>query len=485
MATVGLTKEQQLQQKGYVVLPVLNATDCKAARRSLLHEIGRSEEFKGAPVKDHKYTLGGFGALAHPSSFHTQIVRNLRYKTYLQFYKHIYEPQHNKKEGESLRVHAVIDRVMMRAIGDKASNESWHRDVAKDTDPGDTVYGGWINLDCITDPQDQMFSTFETTHIDNMPGLPARNPRDKKSGFATMNTAQKEKLNEMAGKRKDGKKRQKPTGSLHVVVKIPPGSMIVFNERIIHEVVGKKTEHNVMRLFTGFVIGQGMQALTDKILRNKTWKKTVTKPELSQIELGAAMPKSLNELIDRRCAAPLKSGQLPPFYASLVFSNGPLFKKLTGYEMTEGPKKEKKQETPEETEARIANRRLKDRTNPSLTELYSGLQLRDGKLQCPPNKQCEKRFLVEKKLKVPGAVDIPEYNMKMTIMKRFAGGEAAKDIDGLDFKYSSMDREILFPHQKKVEERSRARKSSSSERAAKKARPSGLPQLRLPDSFGI
>ena len=90
MASVGLTHEQQLQRKGYVVLPVLTSVDCEAARAALVHEIGRSEEFKGAPVKDHKYTLGGFGALAHPSSFHTKIVRDLRYQTYLKFYEHIY-----------------------------------------------------------------------------------------------------------------------------------------------------------------------------------------------------------------------------------------------------------------------------------------------------------------------------------------------------------------------------------------------------------
>ena len=358
------------------------------------------------------------------------------------------EPQHNKPGGESLRVHAVIDRVLMRAIGDMATTESWHRDVAKDTDDGDIVYGGWINLDCSqTDPQDQMFSTFETTHIGNMPGLP---PGDKKSGFATMNQAQTEKLNEMAGKPKNRKKRQKPTGSLHVVVKIPPGSMIVFNERIIHEVVGKATKHNVMRLFTGFVIGRGKQALTDKILKNETWKRSVTKPELRDIESGAAMPMSLNELIDKRCAAPLKSAQLPPFYPKLVFSNGPLFNELTGYEMTPAPKKEKKNETKEEKEARMRKRRLKPRAEPHLTRLYSGLQLQDGKLRCPPQKQCEKRFLTTKEMKVPGS--LPEILVQEPIMKRFAGGEPAKDtgLAGLDFNYSRLDRKILFPHQKKV-----------------------------------
>lgn len=450
MANVGKTYVQQLKENGYVVLPVLDAVACKAARAALVHEIGRSEEFKSAPVKDHKYTLGGFGALAHPSSFHTKIVRDLRYKTYLKFYEHIYEPQHKKAGGESLRVHAVIDRVLMRAIGDKATDESWHRDVAQDTDAGDTVYGGWINLDCMNDPQEQMFSTFKTTHIRNMPGLP---PGDSKSGFATMNRAQTEKLNEMAGKPKNRKKRQKPTGSLHVVVKIPPGSMIVFNERIIHEVVGKATEHNVMRLFTGFVIGRGKEALTDKILKNETWKRTVTKPELQDIESGPAMPKSLDELIDKRCAAPLKSAQLPPFYPKMVFSSGPLFMELTGYEMTPAPKKTNRNETEEEKQARMAKRRLKPRVEPHLTTLYSGLQLQDGKLRCPPNKQCENRFLTTKQMKVPGS--LPEILVKEPIMKRFAGGQRAKDIPGLDFNYSKLDRKILVPHQKKVVKRTR------------------------------
>ena len=87
-----MTFESQLSQKGYVVLPVLNKKDCAAAHSTLLDQMAKSEEIKGTPFphpKQDKYTLGGFGALAHPSSFHAPIVRELRRKTYRAFHEHI------------------------------------------------------------------------------------------------------------------------------------------------------------------------------------------------------------------------------------------------------------------------------------------------------------------------------------------------------------------------------------------------------------
>ena len=441
-----MTFESQLSQKGYVVLPVLNKKDCAAAHSTLLDQMAKSEEIKGTPFphpKQDKYTLGGFGALAHPSSFHAPIVRDLRRKTYRAFHEHIFESM--LKKNSKLKMHAVIDRVMIRAVGDKATTELWHRDLAKETDPGDIVCGGWINLDCNAN-KDQYFSTFETTHLDTMP---ANRKGQKVDGFFTLDEEQKKILK----RQRTDKKGRKPEGSRHTLVKIPPGHMIVFNEKLIHEVLGVSQDHPVVRLFTGFVVGTGNQALTDKLLQKKAWKSTLTSKELNDVESGPAMPQSLDELIERRCAAPLKSGQLAAFYPSLVFSNEYLFKQLTGYSLT--PKQNDKTKTKDEN--KMARRLQPPLERPPLTHKYTGLvfetvQRNDRPeyvLKCPKGLHCSTRFMTPvRRLKVPGSNGV---HIQTRILKRFAGGEEARETP----QYDKIDRDILFPHQRLVQKRTR------------------------------
>jgi hypothetical protein len=48
------------------------------------------------------------------------------------------------------------------------------------------------------------------------------------------------------------------------LVEIPPGHMIVFPQYIMHEVLGKKADRNMMRLFTGWRLTRGSLSLYTK-----------------------------------------------------------------------------------------------------------------------------------------------------------------------------------------------------------------------------
>lgn len=163
------------------------------------------------------------------------------------------------------RLEQVADRMMIRKAGQVVSAESWHRDEAALAEPSDHIFGGWANLD----DHDQVFSCVLGTHT----GVAGH------SGFATI-------------KDKEMKAQYKATST---TVRIPPGCIIVFFERIVHEVVGRKAVHDMYRLFLGWRITQAASSLFGDI-------------------------STLERLADQ-AVMPLKSSQNPPMYANLHWVN--------------------------------------------------------------------------------------------------------------------------------------------------------------------
>lgn len=169
------------------------------------------------------------------------------------------------------RIEQLIDRLMIRPPKAKPSAESWHRDESVGYRPGDLIFGGWINLD----DRPQYFSCVLGTH----------NVDIQNRGFASI---PKEQHAEMKAK--------------STMVEIPPGHLLLFHQHIVHEVLAKAAPYKMYRLFIGL-------RLTDH-----------KKPLIEDIK-----KRLKNEDI-----IPLKSGQLPPMWAKLHWTNH-LEKKLVPF----------------------------------------------------------------------------------------------------------------------------------------------------------
>ena len=222
-------------------------------RASLAASVNAAPEFE--PVQgavslferqDIKLAVGGFAALAHPSSFHNEFARALRFRAE----KYVVENDIFGLDAGGVnagkKLEQVVDRTMIRRPGQTPTAEAWHRDIARGTLDGDEVFGGWINLD----PQnDQYFSC--------VPGSAHDRPTagvDYESGFA-----------------KIGKSTHPSIISRSYRIVIPPGHMMVFNERTIHEVAPVTCENrSSCRLFFGWRLTRGTTPLFYDLERRLT-----------------------------------------------------------------------------------------------------------------------------------------------------------------------------------------------------------------------
>lgn len=235
--------------------------------------------------KWYKFVGGGFAALGNPSSFHDLIVRELRREVYKAVVeKNIFDDTKNISE--------VIDRLLIRTPDQKVTEEKWHRDVAVHTLPGDEVYGGWLNLDApspLTPPQ--KFSCIPRTHRGVI--------EDGKGGFVTQLSSMDKQT--IATHEQKGKKGG--------IIEIKPGQLLVFNERLIHEVVGAATETPMLRLFTGWYVTKQ------------------TEPHDSRPDDILGVVGNNEARLRARLAAqavmPIKSGQLPAMIPKIYWTNHP------------------------------------------------------------------------------------------------------------------------------------------------------------------
>ncbi len=254
---------QLLQRDGYVVVP----TTCfgPAARRDLLDEASRFPEFKPATKK---FVMGGFGACGNPSSFHNPTVRTFRQWAQVVLVVSVFKPLvETFEQPQNWLLDQMFDRMTIRVKGEKPSKESWHRDEAGDliAKGDDKVYGGYVNLDST----DQFFSCVPGTHE-----LTTTQHR----GFAKIDCKRRKII-------KDEK--------LAVKVRIPPGSILLFNEKIEHEVLAKKARITLVRLHLAFRLTRSVDV----------------------------RPPDLLENMQKQAVMMIKSGQIPPMHAKLHWVN--------------------------------------------------------------------------------------------------------------------------------------------------------------------
>lgn len=263
-----------LKRIGVVTLPVIDSKDIPKIREKFIDTLRDFPEYRKNPDNPdldgsgnpRLYVLGGFAGLANPASFHNDLVRSLRKEcrnAVLPLFRELINSYANDTLRKETKLEMLFDRMMYRQKSQEPSAETWHRDVIspEKIEENDELFGGWLNLD--TD--DQYFSCIPGSH------LGVRQKKLEKGKFVTI---PKEEIDII------GKYRYK--------FSVPPGHIVIFPQYILHEVLSKKSENNMMRVFTG-------------------WRTTVSKDYLHQ---------KTKEMIEMQAAMQLPSGQIPPMFAA-------------------------------------------------------------------------------------------------------------------------------------------------------------------------
>jgi hypothetical protein len=263
---------ESLIKVGVAIIPIIE--DMSTIKNDFIDALHNFPEYKRNPVdsdlnkEDEKiiYVLGGFAALGNPSSFHNKFVRNLRLSSFKKIYP--FFKKYNKiinQDDKDIYLKCLFDRMMYRLKGQKPVAESWHRDIAK---TNDMIFGGWVNLD----KQNQYFSCVPGSHLNV-----AIDTLDK--GFATLEKS----LKKIGCSKQDIKDKFDKISKHSSVFMIPPGHMIIFPQYILHNVISKKVDHDMMRLFIGWSL---------------TYK-----------------PAFDDSLLEDQSIVPLPGGMLPPMYS--------------------------------------------------------------------------------------------------------------------------------------------------------------------------
>ena len=206
---------------------------------------------------------GGFGALGNPSSFHHPFARAIRE---IALYEALSQ---NVLPLKGRKVEKPFDRMMVRQKDKTPTEELVHRDIAEGSVDGDDVFGGWINLNS----RNQRFLCCPKTHLE---------VAGQNKGFVKLTSPRL-----LAFYQKQLKE-----------VTIPPGFMMTFYERLVHEVAPSNDAPDVtIRAHVGFRLTHQNEPLFG-------WAQTRAWVH------DQGVPK-------------IKSGQVPPVYPG-IYPNKPL-----------------------------------------------------------------------------------------------------------------------------------------------------------------
>ena len=278
----GKTLAHQLARFGVAVLPMSKSPE--KVMRAFKEAVETFPEYKDT---SGDLVLGGFGALGTPSSFHNRFARDAR-KRAQQVALPIFSALVNTLgESAAWKLEQLPDRTLIRREGQTPSAELWHVDAAPAACKGDMIFGGWFNP---TD-KDSHFSCHLGSHKHTAAGHTGFSVFPKK---VTRGSKTEEEY-QSALHRMDETRRV--LNASRSIVVIPPGCLLIFNERLIHEVFAKKVSYDILRVFIG-------------------WRLTKSDESL----LGNSV---LRKLVADMAVMPLKSGQIPPMYAALHWVNWP------------------------------------------------------------------------------------------------------------------------------------------------------------------
>ncbi len=254
---------EQLKEHGHVVIPFLEEKARSGRLRDMLRSVfaNNPEFIDGRKMmrEGEKFQQGGC-AFTHVGQ-HDLFCRWLRLVAHYTVLTNVFGPM--LEADPQLLFEQCFDRTMIRRPSQKPGKETFHRDESPGALPTDTVYGGWVNLD----PSPQYFSCCPNTHKEVA----------KNRGFATIKDAHL--LARYKGMRK--------------TITIPPGHILIFYERMVHEVLPSQGFVDQHRMFLG-------------------WRTTYSKVPL--------VP-NVEELIKLQAPMPIKSGQQCTQYSQMHWTN--------------------------------------------------------------------------------------------------------------------------------------------------------------------
>jgi hypothetical protein len=279
--------QNELVLNGVVVVPTpLSLSRQKRAqiREAFDQSILTSPEFKDPQPTNDKWlpVLGGFAALGNASSFHSQFSRLMREMTLAQLLEEDVLPTRGRK------VECAFDRMLLRKPGQTVTIDGdMHRDECPHAKPGDDVFGGWINLD----DRPQVFRCALGSHVDV-------GSMNHGMGFAKLSDAEKTQY-----------------ASRLVDISIPPGSIIVFYERIVHLVSPSTAIDTMYRMFIGFRLTfQNDHMMGDEELQRVVLDQAV--PRLKSNQIPRLWPKSYQNF--SRMFQPLTDWSTQTFVPSMI-----------------------------------------------------------------------------------------------------------------------------------------------------------------------
>jgi hypothetical protein len=245
---------QTLVDQGIVVVPIYETPAALGLARAHFEEaLASFPEYRRDTGSPLRYVKGGFGALGTPSSFHNASVRAIRMDAMpcaislfgaLRSLEAVCLPDGARTETRGLE--QLVDRMRVFTPGSKVMAESWHRDTtpAQYVQSGDSIFGGWINLDAAAP---QYFSCMPKSH--RLEPLVGDQPIDFKArrasggeGFARFGKSDQSMLDELRASHAKS-------------IEVPPGHMLVFYQEIVHEVIATTLARGAApsyRLFTAW-----------------------------------------------------------------------------------------------------------------------------------------------------------------------------------------------------------------------------------------
>jgi hypothetical protein len=289
---------EEFLRVGATTLPVIPPEKLAEYRQEFTKALHSFPEYKRSPTTKDKtpdgqpitYVAGGFAALGNPASFHNPFVRNLRIEAYSVVRKFLYNyfARLHAEHVDKFKFEMLFDRMMFRRKGQQGPDEAWHRDVMKkhQIEDQDEIYGGWINLDST----DQYFSFIPGSHL----SFSSYTLQDGFSEIKDILEKYKDDQQKRVISDDEVKKIMKEISDLKYRIKVPPGHVIIFPQYILHEVVGTKVDHNMMRLFVGWRVTTSSKSIyVDK----------------SKVDL-------LDEIVDNQQVPQLPGGMIPPVFGS-------------------------------------------------------------------------------------------------------------------------------------------------------------------------
>lgn len=230
-----LAAARLLLNQGYCVVRVYTDEETVDRHQSLQEALYQMPEYlPGAK----KLVGGGFGALGNSSSFHLPIVRQMRREAQ-QVAARLFKTYIEERGVPEMRLEQLVDRVRVLRTGAEITSELWHRDqTPRKANPAvterDLIFGGWISLNGT-----QRFSAIKGSHNDPIAAANAN------KGFAPLTKEESERYSA-------DKQRALEAGEAWYI-EVPPGHMLIFQQEMIHEVVGGKHKgEDQLRLFTGW-----------------------------------------------------------------------------------------------------------------------------------------------------------------------------------------------------------------------------------------